>query len=446
MARRPPLPTPQALRTRRTQRTRRLLATRAVRDAIVSLAGLLGRPVRNQAGAEIGRLVDVVARLSDSELYPPVTGLVVRVGRRQAFIDASAIARLAHQDILLNTARLDLRDFQRRPGEVMLAKDVLDHQLVDVDGVQVIRAADLYVAFALASWRLVGVDVSFQSLVRRLGPSRWRTRPTPDRVIDWAAIQPFSDIGPTVRLRTSHEGLHRLRPGELADLLEDLGRPARQELLAALDPEAAADALEEMEPEELENLLREADPDQAANLVASMEPDEAVDALRDLPKDDRDEILERMEPATAHHLADLLVYPEDEAGGIMTSLVLTARPDETVEVVRSRLAGMDEHRGDIDAVAIVDGSGQLLWDLTLFDLAVAPTGCPLGDLIPDEAPLTVSPTAEVSDVAQKLIDSRRSSLLVTDEDMRPLGRILADDVVDALVPDRARMHFPRLLQ
>ncbi|HEX9529907.1 MAG TPA: hypothetical protein VF954_02125, partial [Acidimicrobiales bacterium] len=265
----------------------------------MSLAGLLGRPVRNQAGAEIGRLVDVVARLSGSELYPPVTGLVVKVGRRQAFIDASAIGRLAHQDIVLNTARLDLRDFQRRAGEVMLAKDVLDHQLVDVDGVQVIRAADLYVAYALGSWRLVGVDVSLQSLVRRLGPARWRTRPTPDRVIDWAAIQPFSDIGPTVKLRTSHEGLHRLRPGELADLLEDLGRPARQELLAALDPEAAADALEEMEPGELENLLREADPDQAASLVATMEPDEAVDALRDLSRDDRDEILDHMEPATA---------------------------------------------------------------------------------------------------------------------------------------------------
>lgn len=446
MARRPPLPTPNVLRSRRTERSRRLLTTRAVKDAVVSLAGLLGRPARNQAGAEIGRLVDIVVRLSDTDLYPPVTGLVVKVGRRQAFIDASAIARLSHQDILLNSARVDLRDFQRRPGEVMLAKDVLDHQLVDVDGVQVIRAADLLVAHALGAWRLVGVDVSLQSLVRRLGPSKWRTRPTPDRVIDWAAIQPFSDIGPTVRLRTSNEGLHRLRPGELADLLEDLGRPARQELLAALDPEAAADALEEMEPEELENLLREADPDQAASLVANMEPDEAVDALRDLSKEDREEILEHMEPATANQLSDLLDYPENEAGGIMTTVVATAQLGETVDAVRRRLAEMDEHRADIDAVAVLDSGGRLVWDLTLYDLAIAVGEGAVETLLPDEAPWTVPPTAEIPEVAAKLIDSRRSSLLVVDDDNRPLGRILADDVVDALIPERGRMHFPRLLQ
>ncbi|HMC52822.1 MAG TPA: hypothetical protein VKI64_08690, partial [Acidimicrobiales bacterium] len=184
MARRPPLPGAPRFRARRDERSRRILATRAVREAIVSLAGLIGRPVCNQAGAEMGRLVDVVARMAEGDRYPPVTGLVVRVGRRAAFIDASAIERLSHGEIVLRTARLDLRDFERREGEVMLAKDVLDHQLVDVDGVKVVRASDLYLAEALGGFRLVGVDVSLQSLVRRLGPARWRTRPTPEKVID----------------------------------------------------------------------------------------------------------------------------------------------------------------------------------------------------------------------------------------------------------------------
>jgi len=134
MSRRPPLPGAPRLRARRDERSRRILATRAVRDAIVSLAGLVGRPVRNQAGAEIGRLVDVVVRMAGGDLYPPVTGLVVKVGRRLAFIDASAIEKLSHGEIVLRSSRLDMRDFERREGEVMLAKDVLDHQLVDVDG------------------------------------------------------------------------------------------------------------------------------------------------------------------------------------------------------------------------------------------------------------------------------------------------------------------------
>lgn len=453
MARRPPTParSPGArpLRSRLTQlseeRTQRLTTTRAVREAIVSLAGILGRPVRNQAGGEVGRLVDVVARWTDESPYPPVTGLVVRVGPRPAFIDIDMVGRLAHAEVELRSARLDLRDFSRRPGEVLLARDVLDHQLVDVDGVQVIRAADLYLAPVAGRIRLVGVDVSVQSLLRRLGPARWRPRPTPDRVIDWAAIQPFGDSAPTVRLRTSHEGLHRLRPGELADLLEDLGRPARQELLAALAPEAAADALEEMDPDELGALLREAEPDRAAALVASMEPDEAVDALRDLGRDDRAQLLECMPASRARELSGLLGYPGDEAGGFMTTILATARPDETVAAVRARLADLDEHRSDVDAVAVVDEAGCLIGDLRLFDLAVAAPDEAVAGLLRDEQPVTVGPQSSVDEVAAQLMEARRSSVLVVAEG-RPLGRILADDVIDALTPDRGRLHFPRLLQ
>ena len=167
---RPAGPPHPAGRRRRRQRSQRLLANRAVRDAIVSLAGIVGSPVRNQAGAEIGRLGDVVCRWSGEETYPPVTGLVVKVGRRLAFVGAAAIDTIQHNGIVLKSARLDLVDFAPRPGEVTLFDQVLDHQLVDVDGVQVIRAADLYLAPVYGRYSLVGVDISAQSLLRRLGP------------------------------------------------------------------------------------------------------------------------------------------------------------------------------------------------------------------------------------------------------------------------------------
>jgi len=330
---RPPLPGRRVLRELRHQRSRRLLAVRQVREALISLAGLLDRPVRNQAGAEVGRLADVVARWTGAanggtqgdaqgdEAYPPVTGLVVRIGGRRAFVDADQVAQVSPREVRLRSARLDLRDFQRRPGEVLLAADVLDHQLVDVEGVKVIRAADLYLAPIEGTHRLVGVDVSLQTLLRRLGPARFRSLPTPDRVIDWAAIQPFAGDEGQVPLRTWKQGLQRLRPGELADLLEDLGRSARQELLASLEPDTAADALEELEPRELEALLHEAPPARAAALVASMEPDEAVDALRGLSEGEREELLDRMPPETARHLARLLDFPSDCADDVIDALL-----------------------------------------------------------------------------------------------------------------------------
>ncbi len=445
MARRAPLQPPQALRSRLDQRNRRLTATRAVREAIVSLAGIMSCPVRHQGGEEIGRLVDVVARFTLDQAYPPVTGLVVKVARRRVFLDASLVARLGHTEVTLRSARVDLRDFERREGELLLGRDVLDHQLVDVDGVQVIRAADLYLAPTQGRIRLVGVDVSSQSLLRRLGPTRYRTRPTPNRIIDWAAIQPFSGPEASVRLRTSHEGLHRLRPGELADLLEDLGRRQQQELLDALEPEEAADALEEMDPEELESLLRGAEPGQAARLVASMETDEAVEALRDLGDEERDELLEQMDELRAAELETVLAYAENTAGGIMTTALVTAPEGESVELVRRRLAEMREHALEVDAVAVLDADGLLVGDVSLFSLLVADDQTEVGDLLEQSEPITVEPGSPMPEVAAKLVDARRSSVLVV-EDGKPLGRILADDVVDALLPERGRLHFPRFLQ
>jgi CBS domain-containing protein len=417
-------------------------------DSIVSLAGLVGRPVRNQAGQPIGELDDVIARWADGQTYPPVTGLVVRVGRRLAFVDASAIDRFEHEEVLLRSARLDLTDFARRTGEVILAHDVLDHQLVDIDGVQVIRAADLYLAEALGRIRLVGVDVSTSTLLRRLGPRRWRAQPTPDRVIDWAAIQPFPEAGAAgeVRLRSSHEELARLRPGQLADLLEDLRREERHELLAVLPPDEAADALEEMEPQELARLLRESDPADVADLVASMEPDEAADALRDLPAEHRELLLQRMAPPAVAGLRELLDYPEDSAGGFMTTTLVLGRVDESVAEVTAKLAEARKHDVDIDAVAVVDSDGRFVGDLPLLDIVLAlreRPEAPLGSLVDEEDPVTVGPETPAAEVAERLIEARRHSLVVVDDE-RPVGRILADDVLDALVPTKGRFHFPRL--
>jgi Mg/Co/Ni transporter MgtE len=301
---------------------------------------------------------------------------------------------------------------------------------------------------------LVGVDVSLPTLIRRLGPRRWQSRPTPERVLDWQAVAPFAEHAiegpPQVRLRASRAALHRLRPADLADILEDLGRAERQQLLGWLEPEQAADALEEMEPAELENLLREAQPEHAARLVDEMEPDEAADALRDLEPEEREALLTRMPAGEAGELRRLLAHREGTAGGAMTTLLVTARRDETVAEVRAQLAEQAEHRTEIDAVAVVDDTGRLVCDLALFDLAVAEDTTPVADLVAWQAqfgpPATVRPDTPLAEAADQLVAARASSLLVVDDSDRPIGRILADDLLDAMLPERGRLHFRRFLQ
>ncbi|MEI7623875.1 MAG: CBS domain-containing protein [Actinomycetes bacterium] len=436
---------PRAIVQRRQQRTKRLLALEAVSESLLSVSGLTGASVVHSSGIEVGRLVDLVVRW-EGEPYPPLTGLVVRVGRQLTWVSADKIGELEQRRIVLRSAKVDLREFARRDNEVKLVDDVIDHQMVDVDGVRVFRAADLFLARVGGGYRLVGADVGFSSLVRRLGPARWRVRPHPDRVIDWAAIQPFSDPGEPVRLSRANSELRRLRPGELADLLEELGRSQRQELLAALDAETAADALEEMEPDELAVLLRDADPGQAASLLAEMEPDEAAEALRDLDDETREELLSAMDREDAEVLLRLVGYDEETAGGLMTTALFTFDADLTVSDARRHLEEAEDI-ARLESVLVLETDGTLLDDILMIDLFMASPDDTLRSLIGSPWPVTVTVESPIEDVIESFVENRGSSIVVVDDDGRPIGRILADDVVDALIPQHEsnRRPFTRLL-
>lgn len=441
---REPLRAESALRARYELRVERLTTLRHVRASLVSLAGLIGRPVLNPAGERVGTLADVVARWDGNTGYPPITGLLVKVGRRRAWVPVASVEEVHHGYVTLGDARLDLRDFAPREGEVALALDVIDHQLVDTDGAKVVRAADLYLARVAGSLQLVGVDVGFTSLLRRLGPARFRVRPTPEKVIDWSSITSFgTEAGPGRNLRAAAGGLTRLRPGELADLLEDLGRTERQQLLARLSPDQAADALEEMHAEELEQLLRESDPADRADLLARMEPDEAAEALRSFDPEERQEMVSRMGDTARSRVEVLLGYDDHSAGGIMNSLLVTTRAAETLAGLRLRLlADRNEHE-DLAGVVVVDDDGRILDDLMMTQLFLADPTATVDSLIGPPWPVTVAVDAQAGEVAEQLIASRHSSVVVVDADQRPVGRILADDVIDALLPNRGRYRFPR---
>lgn len=430
----------------RGRRRARVVASRMVRAELISVAGMVGRPILNPTTEAIGRVADVVVRW-EGETYPPVTGLVASVGRRTSFVPISEVAVLERHRVQLSSGRVDLIGYHHRGGEVALAGDVMDRQLVDVDGIRVVRAADLYLARQGNAFVLVGVDVGVQSLIRRLGPARFRTRATPDRVIDWAAIQPFAGSAQAgVRLTRANQELHRMRPADLADLLEQLGRPQRQELLEVLGPQVAADALEEMEREPLTAILRDTPDPRAAALIAEMEPDEAVEALRDLDPERRDALLMTMPPEQVRALAPMLQHPEESAGGIMTSSLIIVDPSEPVRDVRSRLRELRQHAEAIDNVSVLDADGQLLDEISLFELATAEDTVTMGELVGPPWPITVATDASLAEIVECLVANRRSSIVVLDDQGRPVGRILADDVVDALVSDRGRVRFPRVVE
>jgi CBS domain-containing protein len=417
-------------RSRVAAASRFLGVRRELGTSLVSVAGLVGRPVRGRGGELVGRLADVVVRSEAG--YPAVAGFVVRIGPRRAWVHAQDVAGVEQGQLRLLSSRFDLQDVVRRPGEIQLVADVIDHQLVDVDGVQVVRAADLYLAAPGETWRLVGVDVSLVSFLRRALPGRPGRRPSPGRVLDWAGVHPFGIIGGPVRLSRPNSRVHRLRPAEMADLLEDLGRAERRELLAALDTDAAADALEEMNATDVLAVLRDAPVERAAELLASMERDEAADALRDLPDDEREDVLRAMHDESARELRTLLTYEEETAGGVMTSGMVLVGSTATVGDAVTALQAAARHPDQPAEVVVVDQEGRLLDDVSVLELLGVDPGRPIAELVGPPWPVTVRPGAGLRDVVSTMTDNRGSSILVVDEQERPVGRILADDVIDAL--------------
>ena len=171
-----------------------VLTRKGIQSSLVSVAGVIGRPVKDQEGKDLGKLLDFVVR-HGGEMYPPVSGLIVKVAGRRAYIDGARIAKLTKDEVTLSSAKINLSEYKRRPGESLLDGDVLDHQIVDVNGLRVVRTSDLYLAPLDKEIRLVGVDVSFRSFIRRIFPGAIGRTPGVDKVIDWAGVASLAENG-----------------------------------------------------------------------------------------------------------------------------------------------------------------------------------------------------------------------------------------------------------
>ncbi len=412
------------------------LAKKSIRDSLVSVAGLIGRPVRDENGRDIGRLVDIVVR-NDEATYPPVSGLIVKVGQRKSYINGAKISQMTSEEIRISSLKIDLEDFKRRDGESLLDADVLDHQIVDVDGLRVVRSSDLYLAPFDKEVRLVGVDISFKSFVRRLFPGYLSRLPTPEHVVDWGTIASLTSGSGVVQTAGHRSKLSQLRPADLADLLEDLAGREQGAFVDLLDPKLAADALEEMEEDELQGLLRGLSNDRAAELLELMEPDESAEVMRDLDEEHRDAIFAKMEKGTARELRELISFDERVAGGMMTTHMLVIKQTDTVETALKLLIEHKE-RDVVDGVLVVDSRGRLVDHIQTIELVAAKSSALIETLIAAPFPTTVKIDTPLDEVIEEFSNNRGSSIVVVDVKNKPIGRILADDLVDALTSDEGR--------
>ena len=408
------------------------------------LSQVLGRPIIDLEGERVAALKDVIVRLGEGD-HPPVAGFVARYRRRDFFLPRWRISNFDVRGVRLTSDILDLRPFMRRDGEVLLARDVLDKQLIDVDGKRVVRVNDVQIIEAANEWRVTGADVSLTGLWRRLSPAFMRSG-RPVEVIDWADVGYLATDAATVQLKSSRGKLARLHPVEIARLAEAFSYQQGAEIVESLDDETAAETLEEMAAARQAQILSDMDEERAADILERMSPDEAADVLGDLPEEKAEDLLKRMEDEEQSEVAELLPYADDTAGGLMTTEFVTLPRDLTVGAALARLREMAETPNMIYYLYVVEHeeSWKLVGVIALRSLILADPSAPLEMVMRSEMQVA-HPDDNAHDVSQKIAEYNLLALPVVDEHEDILGIITVDDAIEVLLPRDWRQRLPRLL-
>ncbi|MDH7568030.1 MAG: CBS domain-containing protein [Armatimonadota bacterium] len=417
-------------------------------DDFLPLSLILGRPVRGPHGEVLGKLRDVIARVGTAE-HPPLTGLVLRAGNRDHFVPWSHVGRVEKGGVYLSTAAIDLRPFQRREGEMLLGRDLLDRKVIDVASRRVVRVHEVLLREEAGACRLAAVATDVFALARRLGVEgllrKWH-RGGAAEPLDWSHVEVFASEIP-VRLPVSHARTADMHPVEIAEVVESVSLKQGHEILGALDDETAAEALEEVSPERQADLVEGMDDERAADILEKMDPDDAADLLADLPDDRAGEILECMAPSESEEVRELLQYPENSAGGIMTTdLVAVPRSftaGEVLEDLRSR-AELPEMVHYVYVVASRTDP-RLVGVLSLRDLLVAPPERPVGDLMCTDF-VSVPVTESDREVARTMARYDLLALPVVDEGGRLRGIVTVDDAMEIILPGEWKKRLPRVFR
>ncbi|HEX8561193.1 MAG TPA: CBS domain-containing protein [Pyrinomonadaceae bacterium] len=407
------------------------------------LSQVLGRPLREVEGERVATLKDVIVRLGED--HPPVTGLVARYRRRDFFVPRARVAQIDVHGVRLNSDTLDLRRFARRDGEVLLARDVLDKQLIDVDGKRVVRVNDVQLIETGGEWRVSGADVTLAGLWRRLTPHNFVGTNRPVEVIDWADVGYLATDAATVQLKSSRDKLSRLHPVEIARLTEALSRHHGSEVIEALDDETAAEALEEMHAEDQARIIGDMEEERAADILEHMSPDEAADVLGDLPEEKAEDLLERMEHEEKADVRELLPYEDDEAGGLMTTEFVALPQHLTAGEALLRLREMAETPNMIYYLYVVEeeGSWKLCGVIALRSLILADPGARLSEVMRDEFQFA-RPKDPAREVAETIAEYNLLALPVVDDAGDIAGIVTVDDAMEYLLPKDWRPRLPRV--
>ena len=394
----------------------------------LSLSSLLKQLVVDGDGKALGKLSDVVIR-TRADNYPLLTGLVIRLGNLDYAIPMNAVSRLDKLAVSVRTAKMDVRPFEKRDGELLLKKNILGHRLIDVPRSALVKAFDVRLAPSPEGWLVTGLDVHKNSWFHR-------TRNENHAVRDWHSFLLLEGDQRGAGMRPAVYRLHKLNAAQIADIIESASSREEGILLAQVheDLELEADVFEELEDNKQAKLLNARTDEEVAGLLSRMRADDAADAVMDLAQERRQDVLELLPSAQKTKILTLLGYHEATAGGLMGPDFLAISEDKTVgDALQAVRLATTLQAEALTMIYTLRSDGSLAGTISLVRALQSAPKIPLRDAA-DPNLVIASPRDDIVTVTTRMADFNLLSLPVVDSEKKMLGIVTVDDALEAAIP------------
>ena len=411
------------------------------------LSEMLRLPVVDADGEKIGIVNDL--GIATGEVFPRVTALAFQGPGKTPFMISwrKYVDHFDDNGVFLKLPATDIRFSYLQPDEVLLARDIMNKQIVDTQGLKVVRVNDIKLsATGDNQLRLLGAEVGARGLLRAVHPllervvtrvARMLGKPLPEDIIAWSYMDLLERSTKQIKLSVSHKTLSELHPADIADIIEQLDPRLRSQVFAQLDTDQAAEAIAELDDDELMTEMIEGLSDRdASTMLAKMDPDDAADLIDELDYEKAEKLLRLMGVKEEKAIRNLLGYEEDTAGRIMTNQFVALPATSTVADAVEAIRGLDEDFESVYYVYTTDAEGAIAGVLTLRTLIVADRTEHLRDLAYKDV-VWVAPELDQEEVAEEMSKYNLAAIPVCDENRHILGIVTVDDAMDVMTEEHA---------
>jgi magnesium transporter len=408
--------------------------------SVVALSELLGATVRDATGTVRGRVREIAVAPQNHPTR--VAYLIVKTADGERILPPDALKAAGGASVRAASEASAWERFAASDGVLLLRRDLLDQQIIDVHGRKVVRVNDVELECTPVNSHVlldvVAVEVGARGAIRRLSkglvPSftlRALLARIPPRVIPWQFVDLIeTDPARRVKLKIAYEGLSRLHPADIADIVEDLPPAEREAVFETIDEEVAAETLEELEPDVQLSVVESLDKDRAADIVEEMDPDAAADLLGDLPEEQSGEILREMAPEERQEVTQLLEFSGRTAAGRMTTEFVAISETGVVDDAIEALKTFEGSREALATIYLTGPSHRLVGAVSIVKIAISSPAAQLSSL--SEPYVSCAADTPDSEVAALFDKYNLITLPVVDELGRIAGIITADDVISML--------------